>query len=256
MILAVDIGNTSISFGIFKNDCLAYKFKLSSDKSKSADEYASSVREFFRNAGYDIADIEGAVLLSVVPSLQLAIVKALSSFGITPVILGAGVKTGLNLRVEAPSQLGTDIVAEAVGALSEENAPLAVIDFGTATAITVIDEKNELSALAIAAGLKLSADALSSSCALLNEVFLNKPQSLLGKNTCDSINSGLVWGSAFMIDGFINRIREEYGFGDRLSVVATGGLSELIVPLCENKIKEEPDLTLKGLYRIYRLNKK
>lgn len=256
MILTVDIGNTSISLGVFKNDKLYYNCKLASDKQKSADEYAAAIFEIFRMNGIESSDIEGAALLCVVPALQRTVINALSHFGIKPVVVGSGIKTGVNLRVDSPGLLGADIVAEAVGALCVKKAPLVVIDLGTATTLTVINEKNELCGCAIAPGVKLCADSLSSSCALLSDVFLQKPEKLLGTNSSDSINSGVVWGSAFMLDGFINRIRKEYNFEKDLSVIASGGLCELIVPLCESEIQSEPDLTLKGLYRIYKINKK
>lgn len=255
MILAVDIGNTSISFGVFEKDELIYKFKLSSHSDKSPDEYATAVTGFLKRKSIDISDIKGVSLLSVVPSLQRIMVKAFGTLGITPLVLGRGVKTGINLRVEVPTGVGADIVAEAVGALLVVKAPVIIADLGTATTISVINENCELCGCAIAPGIRLSADALSSSCALLSDVFIEAPRNLLGKNTPDSINSGIVWGSVFMLDGFINKIKEEYGFQNDVSVIASGGLSELIAPLCENRITNEPDLTLKGLSRIYNLNK-
>lgn len=255
MILTVDIGNTSISFGVFENESLIYKFKLSSDKNKSADEYASSVRDFLNARNIEPEKIKGAALLSVVPSLRITIIMVLRSFGITPVVLGSGVKTGINLRVESPSDMGADIVADAVGALSVCEAPVIIVDLGTANTFTVINEKNELCGCAISPGIRLSADALSSSCALLSDVFLESPKTLLGKNTSDSINSGIVWGSALMLDGFINKIKKEYKTEKEFTVISSGGLSELIIPLCETEIRNEPDLTLKGLYRIYKINK-
>ena len=144
MILAVDIGNTSISFGVFEKDELIYKFKLSSHSDKSPDEYATAVTGFLKRKSIDISDIKGVSLLSVVPSLQRIMVKAFGTLGITPLVLGRGVKTGINLRVEAPTGVGADIVAEAVGALSVVKAPVIIADLGTATTISVINENCEL----------------------------------------------------------------------------------------------------------------
>ncbi len=256
MILAVDIGNTSISVGVGNGAELCYSAKLAAERGRSADEYAVLMNGVFRMHGLDPASLDGAILLSVVPQLTHTILSALSLFGIRPTVVGAGIRTGLNIRVETPGLLGADIVAGTVAALRLAEPPLAVVDLGTATTLTVINENRELCGCVIAPGVKLSADALSASCALLPEISLTKPVSLLGRNTADSMNSGAVLGAALMIDGFLDRIREEYGFGDRLNVLASGGLAGLIVPLCRNRILCAPDLTLSGLFRLYELNRR
>lgn len=256
MILALDIGNTSISAGCFENGKIVSKFKLNSDKTKSADEYAAILSEIFRMNSIDTNNIEGASLLSVVPTLTHTVKEALEKFSVSALVLGSGIKTGVNIRVESPALLGSDIVAAAAAALKIKSAPIITVDYGTATTFSVINESKQLCGCVIAPGVKLSLDSLSASCAQLCDISLEKPEKVVGTNTSESMLSGVVWGSALMTDGFIDKIKDEYGFGDELSVIATGGLSSLIVPLCKNKITIEKDLTLKGLYQIYIHNSK
>lgn len=255
MILAADVGNTSISLGIFENGQLISRAKLASDRSKTADEYAVLLAGIFGMKKLNFESLGGAMLLSVVPQLTHTISEALREFGIDPLIVGAGIKTGLNIRVENPSHLGSDIVADTVGAMRLAKPPLVVIDLGTATTLTAINPRGELCGCIIAPGVKLSLDALSKSCAMLPDVPIAKPSKLLGTNTAESMNSGSVLGSALMLDGFIDSIKAEFP-GSELSVIATGGLSELIVPLCKSNIRREPDLTLKGLCRLWEINQK
>lgn len=254
MILAVDIGNTSISLGLFVQGKLHFRGKLTADRSKSADEYAVLIRELFSLNCADLGNVEGAILLSVVPTLTHTLREALSFFGISPIVVGAGLRTGLNIRVESPGQLGTDLVANTVAALRIADPPLIVIDLGTATTLTAINEKRELCGCIIAPGVRLSIDALAARCAQLPDISLVPPTQFLGKNTDDCMNSGAIWGSALMLDGMINKIRCDYAFGEQLTVIATGGLAGLIIPLCKNKILYAPNLTLEGLYQLYQSN--
>lgn len=256
MIIAADIGNTSVSIGVFSGDTLVFKSKLGAVKTRSADEYAVLLLGVFQKNNVNISQIESAVLLSVVPTLTHTLTQMFESFGIKTLIVGAGIKTGLNIRTETPGSLGADIVAETVAAIQIAKTPLIVVDLGTATTLTVINEKGELCGCIIAPGVKISLDALTEVCSLLPEVSLSEPKQLLGKNTEDSINSGIVWGNTFMLDGFIDKIREEYGFENASSVIATGGLADLIIPFCKNEMIYEPDLTLKGLNHLYKINNK
>lgn len=256
MLIAVDIGNTSISVGVFDGDRLVFKSKLSAAIHRSADEYSVLLLGILKKNNIDISSIDASILLSVVPSLTHTVSQTLCDFGVKPIVVGAGIKTGLNIRTDMPGVLGADIVAETVAASQICKAPLIVIDLGTATTLTVINEKNELCGCIIAPGVKISFDALAETCALLTDISLSKPKVLLGKNTADSINSGVVLGNAMMLDGFINKIRNEYGFGEAMNVIATGGLAQLIVPLCENEVRYEPNLTLDGLNYLYKINAK
>ncbi|MCM1544065.1 MAG: type III pantothenate kinase [Ruminococcus sp.] len=256
MILAVDIGNTSVSLGVFDGERLVFKSKLSADRLKTSDEYAILLSDVFEKNKVDSSAFDGAILLSVVPSLTHTVSSALKAFGVTPMIVGAGIKTGLNIRTEIPSSVGADIVAATVASMQVEKAPMIVLDFGTATTLTAINAKGELCGCIIAPGVKTAFDAMTKSCSLLTDVPLLTPKTLLGKNTADSMNSGVVWGNALMIDGFIKKIRSEYEIDESAAVIATGGLAQLIVPLCETKIRCEPNLTLNGLYHLYKINQK
>lgn len=255
MILAADVGNTSINLGIFADKKLICQTKIASDRLKTADEYAAVLAGIFAMKKIELSSLDGAILLSVVPQLTHTVVAALGEFGIKPLTVGAGIKTGLDIRIDNPSILGADIVANTVGAMQTATPPLIVADLGTATTVTAVNQRGELCGCVIAPGAKLSLDSLSENCALLPNVQLTKPQKLIGKNTADSMNSGCVLGNALMLDGFISSIKNELGVED-ISVIATGGLCELIVPLCKSTIICEDELTLKGLCRLYEINTK
>lgn len=253
MLLCIDIGNTSISLGGFENNKIIFRSKLTTVRLKSSDEYATLLKSTMELYHVDINSVKNAAVLSVVPTLTHTITRALSVFGIETLVIGPGVKTGLNIRVDMPSQVGSDIICNCVGALESVPAPLVVVDFGTATTVSVVNEQKQFCGCVITSGLKLSADALSTGCALLPDITMYTPQRLIGKNSGESINSGLVYGHAFMVDGFVKKIKEEYGF-EKLNVVACGGFSELVAPLCNGDFTIIPDLGLYGLNSIYNKN--
>lgn len=256
VLLAADVGNTSINIGLFENKTLVCRTKIASDQLKTADEYAVLFAGIFAMKKIDISDIHGAILLSVVPQLTHTVIGALGEFDIIPLVVGAGIKTGLNIRIDNPSVLGADIVANTIGAAKLAKPPFAVVDLGTATTITAVNPNGELCGCIIAPGAKLSLDSLYQSCALLPNVTVSSPAKLIGTNTPDSMNAGCVLGSALMLDGFISSLKAEFGT-DELPIIATGGLSELILPLCKSKnIYCDPDLTLNGLCRLWEINKK
>lgn len=253
MFLALDVGNTSINIGVFNKSELVCRAKLASDQAKTADEYAVLISGIFAMKGVKTDELFGAIMLSVVPGLTHTLIEALDGFGIEPMLVGAGIRTGLNIRVENPGALGADIVADTVGAMQLAKPPFAVIDLGTATTLTAVNPKGELCGCMIAPGVRLALDALSSHCAMLPDVSLTRPEQLLGTNTADALNAGSVWGTALMLDGFIEALKAEY-LPEELTVVATGGLSELIAPHCRSKMIREPELTLRGLCRLWELN--
>lgn len=254
MTLCVDIGNTSICLGVFEQGSLRFKARLASDCKKSADEYAVLLAGIFSMKGIDPSEISDAAMLSVVPALTHTLTRALAAFGTEPLVIGSGIKTGLNLRIESPELLGADIVADTVAALRLAKPPLIVLDLGTATTISVVNSAGELTGCVIAPGVKLSLEALSEKCALLPEVPLSAPTRTVGKNTAEAINSGAVLGTTLMLDGYIERIKRENQL-ETLTVIATGGLAELILPLSENEMRYEPYLTLKGLLFLSELNR-
>lgn len=256
MIIAIDIGNTGIAFGFYKNDSICHHCKISSTPHKSKDEYVMILNTLCMQKKIDTADVEGCVISSVVPPLTEQIRQAVEEiFSCKPLIITHGVKTGLNIRIDIQTQLGSDIVASTVAAASVLPKPYAVIDLGTATTISTVNDSGELIGVIIIPGARLAVDALSASAAELPYISLVAPKSLLGKNTKDSMLSGCIYGTASMLDGIIERLKKELET-DNLSVIACGGLAEKIVPFCHTDISINQYLTLDGLIQLYRLNQR
>lgn len=256
MLLAADIGNTSIKFGIFDGsaDALLLRFSLSATSARTADEYLLAIKSFLRDAGISNMP-DTSVVASVVPHLTTPVADAMMAIsGRKPFIIGAGTRTGFPIKIDVHSQLGADIAANAAAAFKLCTPPFAVIDMGTATTITCVDRTGALVGTVIAPGALVSLRALLSGAALLTDVPLTAPDRIIGKNTYDSIRSGAYLGSVYMIDGFIRNIRENLCRGDeKLSLIGTGGLSDILTH-CKNKLQIEPDLTLKGAAELFYLN--
>ncbi len=254
MILAVDIGNTGMVFGFYEEDNLKELFSISSVPARMADEYELMLRLVCEQKGLAPAAVEGCVISCVVPSLRRQIERAMTAvFDCRPLFVGHGVKTGLNIRVDNQTDVGSDIVANMVAALARGKGPVAVVDFGTATTLSAVNEAGELTGVAIMAGVQVSMAALASSAAALPDIALEVPRRVLGKSTEESMVSGCIFGTASMVDGMIERLQEELGVTD-IPVIACGTLADRIVPHCKTKIEICPQLTLDGLLRIYRLN--
>ncbi len=253
MVLTIDIGNTNIVIGVFEEDKLLFLSRMASDKNKLSDEYCILLSHILALYQVNNTDIKGAIIASVVPKLTNVLHKAVvKATKITPLIVGAGIKTGLNIRVENPSSLGSDIVADAVAANFLYPCPTIIFDMGTATVVSVVEEGGILNGSIIIPGVRISLDALSSSASQLPEVSLEEPKDILGMNTVDSMKSGIIYGSASMIDGMIERLEKRIGCA--CNVVATGGLSPLIIPHCNKKIIHNENLLLIGLNLIYKKN--
>ena len=257
MLFAADIGNSCVSFGVFDaTGRLVMQSKVDAVKTKSADEYAILFREILSLYRIEVAEITDAILSSVVPPLTCAIRLAIGRlFGVSPMEVGAGIKTGLNIKIDMQTQLGADLVANAVAALAMHTSPLVVLDLGTATTLTVIDKQGALNGVIIAPGVQVSFNALAEYGSELPDISVAPPRRLIGKNTQDSVRSGVIYGHAAMVDGLIARIREELG-ADELTVIASGGLASEILPYCREKAVLSPDLTLHGLYHIREKNRK
>lgn len=256
MLFACDIGNTNISFGVFDGDTMVFNSKIATSYDKSIDEYAILISGVFAMYHVALSSVNGAIISSVVRPLNSTISLAVEKLvQIKPLLVGPGVKNGLNIKTEIPSQLGADIVANAVAATSLDTCPMVVLDFGTATTLTGMNEHGELCGVLICPGVRSSLDALSAHAAELPRISLDKPRVLLGKNTNDSMLSGIVYGNASMVDGLLDRIAEEWG-AKELTVIATGGLADIILPYCRggHKIHFEPNLTLLGLKKVYDVN--
>lgn len=256
MLFACNIGNTHITLGVFDGDQMVFSSKIATTSEKSTDEYAILFSGIFAMNQVALSGIHTAVLSSVVRPLNTTIIQAIERLmQVNPLLVGPGVKTGLNIKTDIPSQIGADIVAESVAALTLADCPLIILALGTATTLTAIDAKGELSGVLISPGMRSSLNALSAQAAELPRVALEKPRMLLGKNTVDSMVSGMVYGHAAMIDGLLDRIADEWQL-DSLTVIATGSLAEPILPYLRSrhKVQLEPDLTLLGLKKIGQLN--
>lgn len=253
MLLAIDIGNTNITLGAFCDSALSFTARLATDTRKTADQYAVEIKSILELNGNSADEIEDSIIASVVPSVGKSVSQAVSKLcHIVPLMLGPGVKTGLNIKIDNPAQLGADLVAGAVGALDVYTAPCVVIDMGTASTVSVIDKNGTFLGGVIAAGVRLTLKALAENTAQLNSIPIEAPQSVIGANTVECMQSGLVFGTAAMLDGLIKRIEKE--LGETPTVVATGGLSREIITHCEADIIYNENLLLDGLRVIYEKN--
>ena len=255
MLLAIDIGNTNIVIGCIKDDEIVFKARIATDRIRTSDQYGVEIKNMLEAFGVQIADIDDCIISSVVPpvfnSVRTGVMKVI---GKQPMVVGPGLKTGLNIHVDVPSQVGSDRIVIAVAALAEYEAPLILMDMGTATTIEVVEPENVYVGGVIFPGVMVSLDALTSRAAQLPGISLDKPKQVIGKNTIDCMRSGMMYGTAAMIDGIIERIEEE--LGHKTTIVATGGLAQFITPLCKREIILEKELLLKGLNIIYKKNKR
>ena len=255
MILGIDIGNTNIVVGLLDEKNIKMSNRISTDKSKTSFELFSQFENMLEFFKVDINQIEGGIISSVVPELTNQVSKAVVHLiNKAPLIVGPGIKTGLNIKIDNPQTLGSDRVADAVAAIEEYKTPLIIVDMGTATTISVIDKyKNHIGGMIIP-GIKTSLNALSSHASQLPYISIEAPKKLIGKNTIDCMKSGIVIGNAAMIDGLIDRIEED--LDEKATVIATGGLSKVIIKHSKKDIIYDENLLLKGLYYIYQKNKK
>ena len=248
MVLAIDIGNTNIVFGIISFDVIQFVARTSTDKTKTSDQYAIQFKSILELYDVDVNEIDGCIISSVVPSVFNEVSRAVTTItGIEPM------SVGLNILIDNPAQLGSDLVVNAVAALNEYKPPIIIIDMGTATTISVVDLNENYIGGIILPGMRISLDALCSTAAQLPAIKLEQPKRVIGKNTIECMTSGIINGNAAMIDGMIERIEDE--IGERAIVVATGGLAGEIVKNCRKEVIFDSDLLLKGLYIIYEKNK-
>ena len=254
MILAIDMGNSNIVIGCIDDEKSYFEERLSTDKSKTALEYAIGFHTVLELYNIDVSRIEGAIISSVVPLLTNVVKSAVEKIiGKTPLVVGPGIKTGLNLQMDNPRSVGSDLIVDAVAGITEYGAPLILIDMGTATTMSVVDKDNNYVGGVIMTGLRLAMESLSSRASQLFNVSLEVPKNVIGKNTTDCMKSGIVLGNAACIDGMIDRLEEELGYST--TVVATGGLAHVVIPLCKHDIIVDDALLLKGLKIIYDKNK-
>ena len=255
MLLALDVGNTNIVIGFLDESGIRNIARLETDRDKTAHEYAISLRQVIEFSGIAPENIDGAILSSVVPPINGALIAAVRMItGIRPLVVGPGMKTGLNIALDNPATMGSDLVVGAAAALAIHDPPLIIIDMGTATTITAIDKTGTYVGGCISPGPKISAEALSARTAQLPAISLESPKKAIGKNTIDAMRSGVMLGSACMVDGMIDRIDAELGGG--ATVVATGGIARFVLPMCRHAIEYDRDLLLKGLALLYENNRR
>ena len=255
MILTVDIGNSNIVLGGVEDTQIVFEARLRTDATKTSDEYCIDLKMILEVHHIPAEQIEGAIIASVVPqvlnSLQTAIKKLT---GKVSLVVGPGLKTGLNIKIENPAQTGADLVVGSVAALQEHKPPMIIVDMGTATTMVVLDATGALIGGCICPGVKISMDALTERTALLPGLQLDQPKRAIGRNTIECMRSGIMMGTACMLDGMIDRMEEE--IQQKATVVVTGGIAKFIVPLCKKPMIYDKDLIVKGLAALYRENKR
>lgn len=253
MILAIDMGNTNIVIGCVDDEKTYFVERMSTDQSKTELEYVIGFKTVLELYHIDVAQIEGAIISSVVPQLTNVIRHAVEkTVGCKPYIVGPGLKTGMNILMDNPKSVGADLIVDAVAAVKEYGAPVIVIDMGTATTISVVDRKGNYIGGMIFPGVRVSVDSLVSRTAQLPRISLEAPDKCIGKNTIHCMQSGMIYGSAAMLDGLVERIEEELGY--TAPVVATGGLAKVLVPYCKREMILDDELLLKGLKILYDKN--
>lgn len=252
MLLTVDVGNTLIAFGVFEKSRLVATFKTASDVKKSLDEYVSTIETFIQFRKLDKARFRGAIISSVVPILTEVVKTAvLNAFGVEAIILTPGLKTGLPILIDHPNELGSDLVADSVGAIAKYGAPLTIVDLGTAIKMLAIDDKGAFVGATFYPGLYVAVDALIGRAAQLSRISLSKPKKVIGKNTKDSMNAGAIYGTAGMINGLLSHFESELGY--KTTRVITGGDAIYVKELLPDFIYDE-FLVLDGLRVIYERN--
>ncbi|AYC30681.1 type III pantothenate kinase [Paenisporosarcina cavernae] len=254
MLLVLDIGNTNIVLGVYEKDTLTHHWRMETDRHKTEDEYGMQVKSLFDHAGLHFSDITGIIISSVVPPIMFSIERMCQKyFGIKAVVVGPGVKTGLNIKYDNPKEVGADRIVNAVAALEEYGAPLVIVDFGTATTYCFIDEKGNYMGGAIAPGIGISTEALFARASKLPRIELALPEQVVGKNTISAMQAGIVYGYVGQVEGIVKRMIAQSK--ETPTVVATGGMANLIA--AETNVIDyiDPYLTLKGLHTIFTRNK-
>ena len=255
MILAVDIGNSNIVIGAVQGDQILFEARLRTDATKTSDEYCIDLKMILEVYEASAKDVEGSIISSVVPQVLNSMKTAIKKLtGKEALVVGPGLKTGLNIRIENPNQAGADLVVGCVAALREHKPPMIVIDMGTATTMIVLDKTGAFIGGSISPGVKISTDALTGGTALLPGLQLDQPKKAIGRNTIDCMRSGIMLGNACMLDGMVQRMEEE--LGEKTTVVVTGGIARFVIPMCRTPMIYDKDLLLKGLVALYRENVK
>lgn len=255
MILTVDIGNLQIVLGGVEGEQIVFQARLRTETQKTSDQYSVELKILLEMQGINPQQIEGTIIASVVPQVLNSFVTAIRKLtGKQSLVVGPGLKTGLNILLENPGQMGADIVAADVAALHVHKPPLIVIDMGTATTIGVLDKNGAHIGGCVCPGVQISLDALTEKTALLPGIQLDRPRRVIARNTVEAMRSGILLGTACMLDGMIARMEEELGMP--AAVIATGTIARFVVPLCKTPILYDKDLLIRGLAILYRENRR
>ncbi len=255
MILVLDVGNTDVVLGVYKGKELVDFWRISTDKNKTSDEHQILIYQFFQYNNLNIKDIKDVVIASVVPNIMYSLERAIRKlFNITPLIVGPGIKTGINIKYDDPAEVGADRIVNAIAAYEKYGGPLIIVDFGTATTFCVISEKGEYLGGAIAPGIKISSDVLFEKAAKLPKVELVKPRRVIGKNTINSMQAGIIYGYAGLVEYIVKKMKAEIR-DKSVKEVATGGIVTFVVneAVCIDIV--DRFLSLEGLNIIYERNK-
>ena len=255
MLLVIDVGNTNIKYGVWNGDVMLASFRVSSRISRTADEYGSVLVNLLGDSGIKKTDIDGIIVSSVIPTLNYTVCHMCEYFfGVSPLMVGPGTKTGLNVKVENPKEVGADRIVNSVAAYKKYGGPIIVIDFGTATTFNIIDVDGAFIGGVIAPGIKTALEGLVHSTAQLPMIELVPPKKAIAKSTESNMQAGIIFGFSGLVDNIVNKIKKELG-DDAVKVVATGGLGEIIAKETKSIEAVDRTLTLYGLKTIYDLNK-
>ncbi|PWA12141.1 type III pantothenate kinase [Pueribacillus theae] len=250
MIFVLDVGNTNIVLGVFKNGELHKHWRIGTSQQKTEDEYAMIIKELFRSENIVFNDIKGIIISSVVPPIMSSLeLMCKKYFHVDPLIIGPGIKTGLDIKYENPREVGADRIVNAVAAIDMYDCPLIIVDFGTATTFCYVNEKKHYMGGVIAPGIKISTEALFTYAAKLPRIEITKPDMVIGRNTVSAMQSGIFYGYVGQVEGIVNGIKKQFNTDPK--IIATGGLASLIAQGTDIIDHVDPFLTLKGLYLIF-----
>ncbi len=253
MIFVLDVGNTNIVLGVYKGSELKYHWRIATNREKTEDEYGMMVKQLFTSEKLNTTDIDGIIISSVVPPIMYALENMCKKyFSLTPLIIGPGIKTGLNIKYDNPKEVGADRIVNAVAGIELYGAPLIIVDFGTATTYCYINEQKQYMGGAIAPGIGISTEALYTRASKLPRIDIAKPKDIVGKNTVSAMQAGILYGYVGQVEGIVTRMKQQ-AIGNP-KVIATGGLASLIADESSLIDIVDPFLTLKGLQMIYLKN--
>lgn len=254
MIFVLDVGNTNTVLGVYEEDVLKFHWRIETSRHKTEDEYGMVIKSLFEHVGISFDQIDGVIISSVVPPIMFALERMCQKyFGVKPLIVGPGIKTGLNIKYENPREVGADRIVNAVAGIHDYGSPLIIVDFGTATTYCYINEDKQYMGGAIAPGISISTEALYSKAAKLPRIEISRPDGIIGKNTVSAMQSGILYGYVGQVEGIVSRIKAQSK--KEPTVIATGGLATLIANESTAIDVVEPFLTLKGLQLIYKRNR-